>query len=332
MKTLVLATAMTLALAFSQAVHAAGEEAPAKGLESAPVLNASISVRGAMIRLGDIFANLDPDKAGVAIAYAPAPGERSTLDARWLMRVSKAYKLGWRPQSHMDKALVTRASHSISRDEIEDHILAALAETGEVESVDQLQVYISNRRLAIHVPVEKAAVLEVEDIAYEPRTKRFSAIVVAPAGDPAAKRLRIAGKVHRVTSVPVLSRRVLPGEVIGERDIEWIKVRSDRLQRDVIFDDDNLLGHTPKRGLSAGRPLRLSQVQRPQLVLKGSLVTIVFQVPNMTLTAQGKVKDNGADGDTVRVVNTRSNTLVEGTVIGRNRVAVRAIDRELMMN
>ncbi len=42
----------------------------------------------------------------------------------------------------------------------------------------------------------------------------------------------------------------------------------------------------------------------------------------MTLTAQGRALEDGGAGDTVRVVNTQSNTVVQAVVTGANRVSV----------
>jgi flagella basal body P-ring formation protein FlgA len=69
-------------------------------------------------------------------------------------------------------------------------------------------------------------------------------------------------------------------------------------------------------------PIQTSAIQRPILVAKGSLVTIILRTPKMTLTAQGKALDNGADGDTVRITNSQSKKVIEAEVTGTARVAV----------
>jgi len=63
-------------------------------------------------------------------------------------------------------------------------------------------------------------------------------------------------------------------------------------------------------------------LQQPQVVTKGSLVTMVLQQKSMTLTAQGKALEAGSDGQVIRVVNTMSNRTVEAVVIGPNQVSV----------
>ena len=305
-----------LALALSVLAPPPAATAAAEG---APVtLRQSVTVSGGMVRLGDLFVPAG-DKAEAAVAYAPAPGKRAIFDARWLYRVARAYGLNWRPLGIHEKAVVVRESIVIGRREIADHILAALVDKG----VDaDMQVELSNRMLRIHIPSDSTTTVAVEDVTYEPRTRRFIAIVAAPADDPAARRIRVTGRVHRVVDVPILTRRVLAGEVIRERDVKWIRMRSDRLQRDTIQDPGGLIGKSPRRGLRAGVPVRVSDVRLPVLVPRRSLVTIVYRVRSMTLTTQGRALEDGGAGDTVRVANTQSNTVVQAVVTGVNRVSV----------
>ncbi len=293
--------------------------AAAPAAEAAPVaLRQSVTVSGGLVRLGDLFVPAG-DKAEAAVAYAPAPGKRAIFDARWLYRVARAYGLNWRPLSIHDKAVVARESIVIGRREIAAHILAALVDKG----VDaDMRVELSNRMLRIHVPGDSTATVAVEDVAYDARTRRFIAIVAAPADDPAARRIRVTGRVHRVIDVPVLTRRVLAGEVIRKRDVKWIAMRGDRLQRDTIQDSGALIGKSPRRGLRAGVPVRVSDIRLPVLVPRRSLVTIVYRIQSTTLTAQGRALEDGGAGDTVRVANTQSNTVVQAVVTGANRVSV----------
>ena len=282
-------------------------------------LKESVEINDKIIRLGDLFTNTG-ELAGQGIAHAPAPGKRATFDATWLYRIAQAYRLAWRPMSLKVKATVESQSQVISHEEIEDEIISALIEKG-IEP--DMKVELSNRMLRLHVPGNALAKLEIEDIHYEPRTRRFAAIIVAPSGDPAAKRTRVTGRLHRVRNIPVLARRMLANEVISDNEITWIKVRANRLQPDTVLDKSDLIGRAPKRGMRAGFAIRTSEIRWPVLVEKGSLVTIILRTPQMLLTARGKALESGSDGDTLRITNTQSHTVVEAEVIGAGRVSVR---------
>jgi len=282
-------------------------------------LRKSVQVRGHLVRLGDLFT-VTGEKADIEVAYAPEPGKRAVFDARWLYRVAHAYKIDWRPLSSEIRTVITRDSVVIDRAEIEEMILAALAEKG---ADPDAEVDLGNHVLRLHVPGEAAEAVEVEEMSYDQRSQRFSAIISAPSGNGSARQIRIRGRLFSTTEVPVLNRRVLAGELIKRQDLKWIKVRSRRLQPNTVINDSDLVGRTPRRGLRAGYPILASAVQRPILVPKGSLVTMILRTPQMLLTAQGKALQNGSEGDVVRISNSQSNTVVEAEVVGEGRVAVR---------
>ncbi|OHC73336.1 MAG: flagella basal body P-ring formation protein FlgA [Rhodospirillales bacterium RIFCSPLOWO2_12_FULL_58_28] len=286
------------------------------------LLHESVIVAGRMVRLGDFFANAG-ENADIPVAYSPEPGKRATFDANWLFRVAQAYKVNWRPLSVHEKTVVERESIVIRREEIEDHILAALVDKNTGVTADMV-VEVSNRTLRLYVPGDAEATLSVDDIEYDRQSNRFTLNIAAPAGDPAAKSVRVTGKVFKVNDVPVLTRRVLTGEVIALKDIEWIKSRDGRLQSDTILSAEGLVGKAPVRSLRPGAPVRASDVRRPIMVTRGGLVTMVLRLPDMVLTAQGKAMDDGSDGDAVRVTNTQSNTVVEAVVTGAGTVTVRS--------
>lgn len=322
--------ALALSLLTATAADAASRRAKAEAAPEAdktPVLlNSHATVSGKFVRLGDIFSNTG-EKSEINVAYAPDPGKQATFDARWLYRVARAYELDWRPLGKLDQIVIERESIVVNREEIEELIFTALLERG----IDaDMQVALSNRMLRVHLPANASGDISIEDVAYDPRSHRFTAQIVAPDGSGSAERRRVTGRVHRMVEVPALTRRVLKGEVITERDVQWMRVRADRMQNDVVLEAADVIGMTPKRSLRAGRAIRVSDVRRPVLVPKNGLVTMVLRIPYMSLTAQGKALEDGSDGDVIRIANSKTNTVVEGTVVGANRVAVRPTGQILM--
>ena len=285
------------------------------------ILRESVKVNSRTVRIGDVFTSTG-SKADIAIAYAPKPGKRAIFDARWLLRVARTYRLDWRPMGIEEQIVVERDSIIIPKEEIEDSILSALIQNGADKS---MVLELSNRLVRLYVPANAIAKVGVEDTSFEARSGRFTAIIMAPANDPRAIRHRITGRLHKMTEVPVLAHRVLGKEVIAKHDIKWISLRSDRLRRDTILTANDLIGMAAKRSLRPGIPLHSSVVQRPVLVAKGSLVTVFLLAPKMTLTTRGKALQNGSDGDTVRIINTRSNKIIDAEVTGIGKVSVLSI-------
>lgn len=280
----------------------------------APVLHSTATVEADVVRIGDIWENAG-DKAGIIIARAPAPGRRAVLDAQWLTEVARGYGIPWHPVSRYDRITVERASQVVDRTRILAEVTAALATQQSLPA--DIEVEIANGDLRLHLPADTPATLAVRDLTFDERSRRFTAVIETPV-----ERVRVAGVVHTITELPVLARPIARGEVISAADIEWRRMRSDRLQRDVVADAAPLVGQAARHALRAGSPLRAGDVQRPVVVAKGSLVTMVLKAGALTITAQGRAAEDGGEGDVIRILNTQSNHAVEARVEGPSMVSV----------
>ncbi len=282
-------------------------------------LNNRVIIDDNVVRLGDLFNNAGP-RADVTVAYAPAPGQRAVFDARWLYRIARAYRLGWRPFSRLTQSVVERDSQLISKNIIREEIISALDKKG---LGDNVQVQLANGQSEFYIPGNIEPSIEIQDIHYQARTGHFTAIVAAPANDPSAQRVRISGRVYKVVELPVLSRRIRPGDTIDKGDIEWVQFRADRVQRSFIEDEHSLIGMSAKRSIQSGQPIRTNDIQRPLTIKKGDVVTMKLQSGLMSLTVQARALQSGARGDTIRVSNTKSNAVIDAIVISSGLVAVR---------
>ncbi|WP_448203204.1 flagellar basal body P-ring formation chaperone FlgA [Azospirillum sp. sgz302134] len=201
------------------------------------------------------------------------------------------------------------------------HVEAALSEAlARHISVGRLQMELDNRQVELRAP-QGAGSLTVENLYYNPVQGRFAAELVVADTRPTV-RLPVAGRAYGVVQVPVVTRRIAPGDVISAADVDWQDVRADQTGSDIAATDAQLIGMTPKRGVPVNQPVRLRDLQSPRLIDKGALVTITLSTENLSLSVQGKALQDGGRGDVIRVVNTQSNRIVEATVAGPNMVAV----------
>ena len=65
-----------------------------------------------------------------------------------------------------------------------------------------------------------------------------------------------------------------------------------------------------------------SDLAQPQLVARGATVTMLYDIPGMTLAAQGRAMEGAARGAVVPVMNLASRIVVEAQVVGPGRVRV----------
>lgn len=291
-------------------------------------LRPAITVDGPEVTIGDIFIGAK-DKAGVALSVAPAPGQKLYFKASYVAAVTRRLGLLWRLPPGLRHVVVTRASQIVPQQDILDAITDALGAFMEPNTFD---VQVTSRNFLLHVASDALPTVAVENMNFDQRSGRFTASVLAPANDPAAIRTQISGRAFKVTEVPVLNRRLSSGDVITAKDLDWIKVRSRRLTRNIARSDDELIGMSVRRGSRIGRPIRLSDVQRPVMVAKGSRVVMELETKYMSLSASGSALENGGQGDVVRIRNLRSHKIVEGTVTGPGKVVVDLVSNKIAVN
>lgn len=325
----VFAAALVLALtAFAPigAALAAGADDGADAVPRPVLAEDVVAVSDRVIRLGDLFHNVG-EQAATPVAYAPRPGSRAIFDARWLYRTARAHKLAWRPLSRNARVTVERDSTVIARDEVEDLVIAALADQGV--DTGALQVEIDNTSFRLHLPVDSMALPVIEDLSVDQRRSRFVAVLATVGGDERDRRVRITGRLNAMTDVPVLRRRIDGGDVIAAADVDWVRLPSRSLQKTTILAEADLIGMTPRRVLRSGQPVRASDVHPPVVVRKGQLVTIVLSTPGMILTARGRALEDGAMGELIRVSNIQSSLVIQATVSAPGEVVAGAPGAEL---
>ncbi len=303
---------ISLSLGLAVTLYALGARAAELPEATVLQLRSEVVLQDAVLRLSDLFEGLDAE-ADRPIARAPAPGRRVELDARWLAAVAEGYGIAWRPDSAFDRVTVIRASQTLGPQAIEAALRQALERRGAA-GADDLELVLDNPAASLQLPPDAEPSLAVVGLSYDPASGRFSARLAAPAGPAPLTRATVTGRAVTMTEVPVLSRRMTPGEVIRPGDLDWRRLPAGRLAKNAVIDPANLLGKAPRRAIRPGEPVRATDLREPVLVPKNSLVTLMLETERMVLTVQGRALEDGARGQVVRVMNTKSNTIVTGVV------------------
>jgi flagella basal body P-ring formation protein FlgA len=315
-----LAAGLTVATLFAGIDAAQAQGTPAEiSAMARPVLmagtpmNERVVVRDAVVKLGDLFAGLS-DRTEEPVGPAPAPGGHMVYDLPRLAALAKTHNIAWQPRTWSDRVIVERATLMIGQSDIEAALRKALQRRGLSARSD---IELSGKAPQIQLPAGSSGSLQVEQLEYDERNGRFSATVVADT-----TRLPVSGRAIAMVEVPVLNRRFATGEIIRKDDIDWIVLRSDQATRQGISDADRLVGQEVRRGLNAGQQVRASDLRTPLAVVKNAVVTMMLQTPRMQLTSKGKAMEDGSLGDTVRIMNTQSKTVVEGVITSMNTVQI----------
>jgi flagella basal body P-ring formation protein FlgA len=288
-------------------------------------LRTATEVDRAAIRLSDVFRNL-PEGLDRDIATAPALGKSVTYDVKVLTQLAQQYRLDWEPQGDMDKCVLTRAAIALTPDLIRKAVIAKIQAQNKELASSQIEVAFDNRALEVYLPPDHAD-FKLNAFAYDQDNQRFRAELVA--GESASSvTAPITGRVSVKREVPILTRRLDAGTIISESDLGWQTIVADHVAGDLLTSPASLVGHALRHDTNEDTPLRTRDIMLPRLVVRGTMVTMKVETASLQASAQGKALQDGSLGEIVRLINTRSNRVVEGTVTGLELVSIRVTDTE----
>jgi flagella basal body P-ring formation protein FlgA len=299
---LLAATAMSIAVPF--AAHAA-------------TLRPFTETTAATVRLGDLFDNLGstPDRV---LGRGPAPGDSIHIGAPQLAAIARDFNVDWRPSTGAEQAVVERRADTLPRNAILDPLRQALESAGAPEGSD---IAMPDTQPII-IPVGAKPVPDISQCTYDPAAGRFTALVSVASPDMQTVQMRVSGAVVLLTSATVPTHRLARGSVVAASDIQPMRVRVNRLHGNVAIQPAQAEGMILKHDVAAGQPLTPLDVERAELVLRGSLVHMTLSSDGITLAAEGIAKESGAQGDHVHIENPTSHVIIEAEVIGPDAVRV----------
>lgn len=277
-------------------------------------------VTGERLTVGDLFDGVQ-ENADYVLGPAPQPGKDMVLDARTLYRIATALKLDWQPASSAQQVIVRRAATVIPADMVKQTLEKALSEQPGLNGKFTLAMHSGAD--AIVLPQGEKATVEIAALSYDPTRDTFDATLAAPSQNNPLKKVTVTGQVERIVPVPVLKNALRNGDVIGAHDIDWVDVPSRNVQHDMLLEEKNVIGMTPRRIAMAGKPLTAGDLQQPLLVSRGEEITIIFADGPLHLSTKGKAMQSGAKGDYVRVTNINSNKSFDAFVTASREVTVR---------
>lgn len=215
--------------------------------------------------------------------------------------------------------------YHVSLKDAEVEVSRAIVEKGIGE---EIEAHISGRTSDYLLDYNEPVTMEIAHIDVDPSQQRFKAKLSFMTeaqlnkSSKALGTLDVSGRYDEIFSIPVVKYRIRQGDIIRSEDITWQKLPSMRLRQDTIRSDDALIGSTPIRGLSPGRPVRASEVKIPPIVTRQSLVQMQYKTPNLTIQALGTAMQDGALNEKIKVRNDDSGTLVDAVVVDKGKVRV----------
>ncbi len=139
---------------------------------------------------------------------------------------------------------------------------------------------------------------------------------------------RKAQEVHFYAQVEiyawvVVAKNYLPKhKIIKESDVHLVYRQINKYPADVLTEIKEAIGKRTSLHINAWEVLRKSMVEVPPLVKKGDYVTLLAENEGFRITTVGEVREEGRQGDMVKVLNISSKKEIFGRVLDSQTVQV----------
>jgi flagellar basal body P-ring formation protein FlgA len=133
--------------------------------------------------------------------------------------------------------------------------------------------------------------------------------------------LSIAISANAANMITVTAKPIERGATISADDLTTVDI-SNQPRRVGTLEASAIIGLETRRNIAAGQPLYGQDVQRPLMVKRNQMVTLVLSRSGLAIATSGKALNDGSKGAMVRVQNVSSKQIIEGEVAADGVVRV----------
>jgi flagella basal body P-ring formation protein FlgA len=288
---------------------------------ASPVLRPNVTVTNDVVRIGDVIDNAGP-AAQIAIYRAPDLGTVGTLSTVKIIAALRAHQVIGVDTRNIQDVTITRLSRSLDSKDIENQVAQALERRNGLGDAANLSLTFDRDVPSLQLDASNSGALEPVSARFDSRSGRFDVTFsIGNDSNAPATKLRFTGTAVETVEAAVLARGVDGKEVLKSSDVIVERRPKAEVGNDVA-SRDRAVGMQARRQLRAGQALRVSDLAKPDLVVRDQAVTLVYESAGLYLTIRGKAMEGGTEGDVVNVLNLQSKRTVSGVVVGRGQVAV----------
>jgi len=216
-------------------------------------------------------------------------------------------------------AAKVEAAALVSEAELADAVKKEFVEQGNEDEME-FEFFGGKTSFAIEEAVQ--AKVMISHLKYDEAQNKFSATAEIFADGNSFAKTTLSGRYYILDEIWVPARNIDKGEKITNDDLKKIKVRRNRLKGQFVIDAENLVGMEAKRSLKSGKPVSDRDIGAVIVINKGKIVTSVYKAKGMQITAQAEALENGAVGQRIELINTKSGRKFFAKVIDADTVEV----------
>jgi len=145
--------------------------------------------------------------------------------------------------------------------------------------------------------------------------------IMTRVDDQIVSNQSIRVEIEAMAEIAVAKEGLRRGTMLTDNLMEMRYQDISRLS-EPIFARADAVGKIVKRTVRLGQPLQGQQVEYPPLVKRGERVVIEVHQAGMTLSAVGEARQDGREGESIKVLNTGSSREVISRVVAPGLVRV----------
>ena len=312
---------LSLAIALLAATSAAASAQTRDDVIAAPVLRASVTVSGDLVRIGDVIDNAG-SSAQIAIYRAPDLGTTGSLPVAQVLTALRAHQVIGVDTRDLKEISITRLARTLEGKDIELQVARALEHKNGLGDAGNLSLTFDRDVGDMRLEASNTGAMQPITTRFDSRNNRFDVTFeISNENVAAPTRLRFTGTAVETVEAAVLARGVERNEVIKSSDVVVERRPKAEVGNDVA-PRDRAVGMQARKQLRAGQALKVADLAKPDLVQRDQAVTLIYQSSGLYLTIRGKALEGGTEGDVVNVLNLQSKRTVSGVVTGRGQVSI----------
>ncbi|MBY0612164.1 MAG: flagellar basal body P-ring formation chaperone FlgA [Beijerinckiaceae bacterium] len=283
-------------------------------------LKSEAIVNGDVVRFSDLINGVDP-RSDVPVFRAPELGQIGTIQAARILSAAAENNLGKIDTRDLTAIIVRRSGHIVAQDQILDLVREALNRRFGLPADTELVPEKTTKPMIVEADARRSP--QVASFIFDNRSNRFEATFTVPGSEITTKTpYRIAGALGENIRVPIVTRALAKGDTITANDISIERRKRVDFTGDAQVDPEKVAGQIARHAMRSGDIIASGDIVKAEWVERGSLVTLVYETPGMSLSTKGRAITGGSEGDTVSVQNLQSKRTVEGVIIGPGKISV----------
>ncbi|WP_441237200.1 flagellar basal body P-ring formation chaperone FlgA [Bradyrhizobium sp. 930_D9_N1_4] len=297
---------------------------------AAPTLRASVTVTSDVVRIGDLIDNAG-SAALIPVYRSPDLGTTGALPVAQVLSALRAKQVIGVMTGDLKEVQVTRLARTLANKDLETAVASALERRFGLGDSANLTVTLDRGVAEMRLDASNTGALQPVATRYDARSGRFDlTFEINNDNHPTPTKLRFTGTAIETVEVVVLTRDIDRVDLLKSSDIALER----RPKAEITGEPasrDRTVGMQLRRPMRAGTPIRVADIVKPDFVTRDQSVTVIYQVPGIYLTTRGKALENGAEGDTVSVLNLQTKRTLAGVVTARGQITVQGASQSTPM-